>query len=252
MSVVNEELKEGVLTITLNRPDKKNSMNSELLKGLSAALANAREKEVPVIFLRGSGGAFCAGGDIMEFWESEDAGARIDVMAGVLHDAIKQIRYIDAVVISVLDGVAVGAGLSLAAACDLVVATPKTVLNMGYRRIGLTTDGGGSFFLPRLIGVQRFNECYLFSRNIEVGKAKEWGLINFVFDTEELEEGLKGIAKDLLALPTETIGDYKKLVNNSMFAGFETHLEKEQLFISGLGGQQLFKKRLEEFFRKKG
>jgi enoyl-CoA hydratase/carnithine racemase len=84
-----------------------------------------------------------------------------------------------------------------------------------------------------------------------VGKAKEWGLINFVFDTEELEEGLKGIAKDLLALPTETIGDYKKLVNNSMFAGFETHLEKEQLFISGLADSSSLRNVSKSSFEKK-
>jgi 2-(1,2-epoxy-1,2-dihydrophenyl)acetyl-CoA isomerase len=97
-------------------------------------------------------------------------------MAGVLHDAIKQIRYIDAVVIAVLDGVAVGAGLSLAAACDLVVATPKTVLNMGYRRIGLTTDGGGSFFLPRLIGVQRLTNVISFPGILKWGRRKSGAL----------------------------------------------------------------------------
>ncbi len=251
MSVVLEEYKDDVFTITLNRPDRKNAMDYDLLHGIYAALKNAEEQKAPFVVIRGSGKAFCSGGDIVAFKEAEDSEALIDAEAGVLHEGIRLIRNINAVVIAVIEGVAVGAGIGLALACDLSIATRNTIMNMGYRRIGLTPDGGGSIFLARLVGAKRFNELYLFSRNITMAEAQGLGLVNVVCEEEELEAKLAEMIKNLKSLPMETIGSFKNLVNHSLFHGLDIHLDKERFYVSQLGGTKLFKQRLEEFFKKR-
>ncbi len=251
MDAVREEFKDGIYTIILNRPEKKNAMDSELLPALFQALQNARAKKSSVVIIRGAGKAFCAGGDIVEFRESEDTGSRIDYMADVLHKSIVLIRQMDAIVVAAVEGVAVGAGLGLALACDVTAASRNTVMNMGYRRIGLTPDGGGSFFLPRIIGAKKFSELYLFSRNITMDEAKDMGLVNFVWEESEFEERLEKMVADLTALPMETIGHFKDLVNHAVLSGLEVHLDKERFYVSELGGNKQFKERLDQFFKKK-
>jgi len=251
MPVILESLENGIYTITLNRPDKKNSMNSDLLVSLHKSLKNADSSGAEIIIIRGSGKAFCAGGDLIEFNESNDPGARIDAMAGELHESIKLIRNTGAVVIAVLEGVAVGAGIGLSLACDISIATTNVIMNMGYRRIGLTPDGGGSIFLSRLVGAKRFNEFYLFSQNINMKEAKELGLVNFVVEEEKLEEKISQVVKDIKALPMETIKYFKHLVNESLFFGLESHLDKEKFYVSELAGKPQFKGHLTKFFSRK-
>jgi 2-(1,2-epoxy-1,2-dihydrophenyl)acetyl-CoA isomerase len=251
MDVVIETFDAGIYTITLNRPDKKNAMDSALLEGLYGALKKADEQAPKVIIIRGSGKAFCAGGDLVEFNESLDPGSRIDDMADCLHQSIMLIRNTGAIVIAVVEGVAVGAGLGLSLACDLTLAGKNAIMNLGYRRIGLTPDGGGSIFLPRLIGAKRFNELYLLSANVNMAEALALGLVNFVCDEAEIDIKLAEIVKNLLALPMETIPRVKSLVNNSMFSGLGDHLDMERQYVKELGEQPLFKERLGAFFKKR-
>jgi 2-(1,2-epoxy-1,2-dihydrophenyl)acetyl-CoA isomerase len=226
-------------------------MNSELLVHLHKSLQKADNSGAQIIVIRGSGKAFCAGGDLVEFKESEDPGSRIDTMAGVLHESIRLIRNTGAVVIAVLEGIAVGAGIGLSLACDLSVATKNTIMNMGYRRIGLTPDGGGSILLSRFVGAKRFNEFYLLSRNIDMAEAKELGLVNVVVEEDELEGKLTDLIKEIKMLPMETIKHFKDLVNASLFFGLDAHLDKERFYVSELAGKPLFKERLAEFFSRR-
>ncbi len=251
MDVVLDHFENDIYTITLNRPKTKNAMDFPLLRGLFDALTRAREQQAPFVVIRGAGGAFSSGGDLVAFKEAEDAEALIDGEAGVLHESIKTIRKMNAVVIAVVEGVAVGAGVGLSLACDLTIAARNTVMNMGYRRIGLTPDGGGSFFLPRLVGSKRFNEFYLLSRNITMEDALELGLVNVVCEPGEIEERLASMIRDLKALPMETIGYFKNLVNMALFPGLETHLDKERFYVAELAARPLFKQRLEDFFKRR-
>ena len=251
MPVVLESVKDDVFTITLNRPDRKNAMDYDLLAGLYEAMKNAAREKTPFVVIRGSGGAFCSGGDIMAFREAEDAEALIDAEAGVLNESIKAIRNIPSVVIAVVEGVAVGAGVGLALACDLSIATKKTIMNMGYRRIGLTPDGGGSIFLPRIVGAKLFGEMYLLSRNITMDEAKSLGLVNIVCDDTEIDGELDKLLRSLRALPMETIANYKDLVNRCLFFGLETHLDRERRYVAEFASKPLFKQRWDEFFSKK-
>jgi len=251
MQAILESFQEGIYTITLNRPDKKNAMDLDLLNGLYDALKKAEAKKASFIIIRGSGKAFCSGGDLIAFKEAEDAESLIDTEAGVLHESIKMIRNSGAIFVAAIEGVAVGAGVGLALACDISIATKNTIMNMGYRRIGLTPDGGGSIFLSRLVGAKRFNELYLFSRNINMTEAMELGLVNFVVEEKELDEKIEQIIKELRALPMETIKYFKDLVNLSLYHGLDNHLDKERYYVAELAGKKLFKERIEAFFQKR-
>ncbi len=250
MDLVNVAYSDAVSTLTLNRPEKKNAMSLDLLKALYHSLLAAEEKKASVIVIRGSGKTFCSGGDVIEFMESADPGARVDSMADYLNRSIKQIRKTPAIVIAVVEGMAVGAGLSLSLACDLTIAERRASMNMGYRKIGLTPDGGGALFLPRLVGMKRFNELYFLSRTITMEEAVEMGLIAMVVDEEELEERLTGLINELLALPMETTLKAKELVNLTLWQGLGTHLDKERLYVSQFAAEPRFQERLKKLFKK--
>ncbi|MCX7966457.1 MAG: enoyl-CoA hydratase-related protein [Syntrophorhabdaceae bacterium] len=251
MQEVMDFMEDGVFTIMLNRPDRKNAMNTDLLVGLYKALEKAEKSKAEIVLIRGAKGAFCAGGDLIEFRDSEDAGSRIDDMADILHRSIKKIRKMDAIVVSIIEGVAVGAGFGLAMACDLTVATKNSIMNMGYRRIGLTPDGGGSLTIPRLIGAKRFNELYLLSENMDMETARQLGLVNIVCEEKDLDETITSLIKKLKSLPFETIKRFKELVNHACYFDLEAHLDMEKTNVSELAGAPLFKERIEGFFRRK-
>jgi len=250
MDVIAETFADGVFTIMLNRPEKKNAMSLELLKGLVESLVRAEAQGATVIVIRGAGKTFCAGGDVLEFRQSERIDAQIDAMADYLHKGIQKIRQINAVVIAVVEGLAFGAGLSLSLACDLTVAETKAIMNMAYRRIGLSPDGGGSFFLSRLVGAKKFNELYLLSRNIEMEEAEKLGLVNLVVEDAELDGKLADLVRDLRALPFESMSRFKELTNLSLFSGLGAHLDKERRFVTELAMQPSFKQRLDAILKR--
>jgi enoyl-CoA hydratase/carnithine racemase len=251
MDIVLETFNNDLHTITLNRPDKKNALNFDLFKALLESFKKAEAKKPSIIILRGSGKVFCSGGDLVDFKDAKDKEALVDAEADLLNETIKMIRNSRAIVIAVLEGVVIGAGAGLAAACDLSIASKKTVMNLGYRRIGLTPDGGGSILISRIVGAKRFNELYLFSKNISMEKAQEFGLVNFVVDEEELEASLQKIIDELKALPMETIKYFKELVNQSQYSGLDAQLNKERQFVTELAGKKEFQERVEGFFKKK-
>ncbi len=251
MDVVFETFKDDVCTITLNRPDKKNALNYAIFKALPESFKRAEAQKPSIILLRGAGKVFCAGGDLIDFKDAEDIKALVDEEAALFNEIIKMIRNSGAIVIAVLEGFAIGAGAGLAAACDLTIAAKKTIMNLGYRRIGLTPDGGGSILISRLTGAKRFNELYLFSRNFSMDKAQELGLVNFVVEEEELEDSLQKMIDELKALPMETIKHFKELVNQSLYSGLDAQLDMERRFVTELSGKKEFTNRLAGFFKKK-
>ncbi len=251
MAAVETIFDDGIFTITLNRPEKKNAMDQELLDGLYAALTDAQKRGAGIVVIRGAGKAFCSGGDILAFRSADDAESLIDSEAEVLHRSIKLIRNIGAIVVAVIEGVAVGAGVGLSLACDLTIASASAVMNMGYRRIGLTPDGGGSILLPRIVGAKRFSEYYLLSGNITMAEAKDLGLVNIVCSNEEMEGRLGELLKSLKALPMETVAPFKELVNRALYGGLEGHLDREKHYVARFAAKPLFKQRLDEFFSKK-
>ncbi len=250
MNVVNEAFHDGVFAITLNRPEKKNAMSLELQEALYRALTNAGAQGASIIVIRGAGKTFCSGGDVIGFRDSAEPGALMDRSVDYLNRNITLIRRTPAVVIAVLEGMAVGAGVSLALACDLTLAETKAVMNMGYRRIGLTPDGGGSILLPRLVGMKRFNQLYFLFRNVTMEEAQKMGLVNFVVDEEHLEDELATLIGELKSLPMETTKKAKELVNFALFSGLESHLDRERRYVSEFAAAPSFQERLKKLFKK--
>jgi 2-(1,2-epoxy-1,2-dihydrophenyl)acetyl-CoA isomerase len=251
MSTVIEDLKDGVFTLILNRPDKKNAMSLELLKDLCRSLRSVARTGASIVVIRGAGSTFSSGGDVIEFRDSDEPGVKVDAMADFLNRSIMTIRSIPAIAVSVMEGLAVGAGLSLSLACDLSIAARNAVINMGYRRIGLTPDGGASIFLPRLIGMKRFNELYFLSRNVAMEEAEDIGLVNMVVDEGELESRLRDLIDGLKTLPMETTLKAKELVNLSVWQGLGTHLDKERRYVSEFSAEPAFQERLRQLYKKK-
>ena len=203
--------------------------------------------------ITGRGKAFCAGADLVLFreWKGE-APSLIWHLAGALNRVIERIRRIPVPVLAVVNGPAVGAGFSIALACDMAIASERAFFNMAYMRIAFCPDGGGSLFLSRILGLKRAMEIFLLTEDISAQQALSLGLINYLFSEEELEERTKEIVERLKGLPSKAVRFTKGLVNEALFGGLEGHLERERTLITELAGEEDFTKGLERFFSQRG
>ena len=235
---------ESTLEITLNRPEAYNALNLDLMVALSDALATAATDEsVKGILITGQGKAFCAGGDLK--WiaqqaagqQTGDVGATLHKLAPQFHLAITEIRRMRKPVVAALNGIAAGGGFSLALACDFRVMAESAMLCQAYTSSGLSIDGGGTFALPRLVGLARALEIAAFDQPISAAKALEWGLVtNVVPDDKVLEESLsmlQGLAKSAL----HSFAWSKRLLTESFTNTLETQLELERRGISDCARQ---------------
>ncbi len=249
-----ELIKEGpVFWIVLSRERRLNAMDEDLLGGVFRGLEEAEnDEDVRVVAIRGRGRAFSAGGDLKEFYENRDnIGDFIHKLAGLLNRVIIKMRTLPKPVVSVVHGYASGAGFSLALSADLTVASSSSRFDMGYIRVGLSPDGGGSFFLSRLLGLKKASEIIMFGRTLSAPEARDLGLVNFVFEDDDFEERVKKLLKELSMAPEEAVSRSKILINNALFDGLLNHLELERLFVSELSQTEEFSRRLEAFLSRK-
>jgi 2-(1,2-epoxy-1,2-dihydrophenyl)acetyl-CoA isomerase len=221
-----ETSREGaVLTITLNRPDVLNAFNTELHRALAAALKDARDSEVRAVVLTGAGRGFCVGQDLTEFREAPgDIGARL---RGNYHPNILAIRALEKPVIAAVNGVAAGAGVSFACACDLRIAADAATFIPAFINIGLVPDSGGSYFVTRILGPARAFEWLASGRKLTAAEAHAWGLVSEVVETDSFAGRVAEVAAQLAALPTRGIGMTKRLIDHAVTASLEEQLERE-------------------------
>jgi 2-(1,2-epoxy-1,2-dihydrophenyl)acetyl-CoA isomerase len=221
-----ETAREGaVLTITLNRPDVLNALNAATLKQLGAALKDARADDVRAVVITGAGRGFCVGQDLTEFRESAgDIGTRL---RGNYHPDIKAIRALEKPVIAAVNGAAAGAGLSLACACDLRIASDQATFVPAFVNIGLVPDSGGTFFVTRLVGQARAFEWLCSGRRLTAAEAQQWGVVSEVVDADALAARAAEVASQLAALPTRAIGMTKRLLDRAATATLDDQLEWE-------------------------
>ena len=212
----------AVLTITLNRPDVLNALNRAMHDGLSAALKDARDPEVRAVVVTGAGRGFCVGQDLKEF--SEASGEIADRLRGSYHPNIRALRALEKPVIASVNGPAAGAGLSLAAACDLRIASDSATFVPAFINIGLVPDSGGTFFIARLLGSARAFEWMTSGRPLAAAEAHGWGLVSEVVEADSLAERTAELAASLAVMPTRAIGMTKRL-----FAAAPTNTLEEQL-----------------------
>ncbi len=220
--------KEGtILRITLNRPEVYNAFDDTLSYELQDALKEAaKDPDVRVIILSGSGKAFCSGQDLKAISGIEKR-SFIDSINKRYNPIIRAMRNMPKPIICRLNGVAAGAGCSLALACDLIIASETAVLVEAFVNIGLVLDSGSSYFLPRLVGSTRAFEIATMAPKITGQQAFDWGIANRVTTPENLDNVVNEIANYYSNAPTKAIGLMKKMLNKSTSSDMETILEYE-------------------------
>jgi len=218
---------EGVATITLNRPEVYNALNDEITFELQDALRIcAKDEGVRVIVLTGAGKAFCSGQDLKA---SSAAGKRSfkESLEKRYNPIIRAIRALPKPVICRLNGVAAGAGCSLALACDMIVASEEASLIEVFVNIGLVPDSGSSFFLPRLVGMSKAFELCSMGSKVKASEALGMGLINKCVPLAELDAVVKEYTDYFANAPTRSIGLIKKMLNKSAHASLDEMLDYE-------------------------
>src|SRR5208337_2470133 len=246
-----------IACVILNRPRAFNAMDRDLVECFAGQLITlAADPEVRGIVISGQGQAFCAGGDLKYFQATPEGSARtIHAVASYFHQAILEIRRMSKPVIAAVNGVAAGGGFSLALACDFRVMAKSAVLRQAYTSSGLCIDGGGSFILPRLVGIARAMEIMAFDRPISSEQALAWGLVTKVVeDGNALEEATR-MALELAGCSLNSFGWSKKLLTDSFDSSFETHLERERTAIAscaahpeGIEGLRAFSEKRKPLF----
>ena len=214
----------AVLTITLNRPDKMNAFNRALHDALRGALKEARDPAVRAVVLTGAGRAFCAGQDLTEFRQLGDVG---EGLRETYHPNILAIRALEKPVIAAVNGPAAGAGLSLACACDIRIASDAATFVPGFVGIGLVPDSGGTYFIHRLLGAPRAFEWMSSNRRLSAAEAHAWGLVSEVVEADALAARAAELAATYAALPTRAIGMTKRAFDHADTATLEEQLEIE-------------------------
>ena len=218
-------VEDGVATLTMNRPERRNALSDPMLEGMALALRDAEHADdVRCVVLTGAGGAFCAGGDVKGMAGEDVPGRRRAVgpheaahsqvlsqrnTAGAIHLMPKP-------VIASLPGAAAGAGLSLALACDLRIASEKAILTTAFGRVGFSGDYGGTWFLTQLVGPAKARELYFLPERIDAKRAESLGLLNWVVSEAALEEKTRELAQRLASGPTIAYRYMKENLNRAL------------------------------------
>jgi 2-(1,2-epoxy-1,2-dihydrophenyl)acetyl-CoA isomerase len=225
MSEVLTERDGAVLTITLNRPEVFNAFNAALHAALHAALAEAADPDIRAVVITGAGRGFCAGQDLKEF--QEVSGSIRERLEQTYHPNIRLIRDLEKPVIAAVNGPCAGAGLSLAAACDIRIAADVATFVPGFIGIGLVPDSGGSWFVHRLLGFARAFEWMTSNRKLTAVEAHAWGLVSGVIGAEQLSTRAAQLGAMYAALPTRGVALTKRLFEHAYTASLDEQLDLE-------------------------
>jgi 2-(1,2-epoxy-1,2-dihydrophenyl)acetyl-CoA isomerase len=223
------DVRDGVAYITLNRPEAGNALNLELAWELLRAVMRCDEDpEVRAVVISGAGRMFCVGGDLSSFTEQGDhLPQHLKEVTTYLHAAVSRMARMEPPVVAAVHGAAAGAGMSLACACDLVVAAESARFAMAYTNAGLTPDGSSTYYLPRLVGFKRAIELTLTNRELSAQEAMEWGIVTRVVPDDDLSENAAALATQLAAGATKALGAAKRLLHIGWTETLETQMEHE-------------------------
>lgn len=243
----------GIATITLNRPDAANALNTTMAREFSeVAIVCDQSPEVRVVVITGNGSMFSAGGDLSAFGDAgENSPALIQQIAGDLHMGISRFTRMNAPVIAAVNGTAAGAGFSLAVSADIAISVDTAKFVMAYTNAGLSPDGSSTYFLPRRIGDRRARELMLTNRVLTAAEALDWGVVNQVVTGDELEATVAALAKKLASGPTRAFGAVKTLLNASFNNGLETQMEFESREIAAMAGSKDGREGITAFLEKR-
>jgi len=240
-----------ITRITLSRPDAANGMNDTMTRELAHAAARCDTEATKVVVLTGSGRFFCAGGDLKSFANAPRRGPFIKGVADDLHRAISTFARMDAVLITAVNGVAAGAGFSLAVTGDLVLAAESASFTMAYTRAGLSPDGSSSYYLPRLIGITKTKELMLTNRTLPAQEASQWGLVTEVVADDELAARTNKLADQMAATARGSNGGVKALLLATFSSGLEEQMELEGRLIAALADSADGREGIDAFLAKR-
>ncbi|HZD19253.1 MAG TPA: 2-(1,2-epoxy-1,2-dihydrophenyl)acetyl-CoA isomerase PaaG [Burkholderiales bacterium] len=231
MSSVLVSVDAGVETITLNRPEKLNALNPEMHAQLRAALERATDDpQIRALLLTGAGRGFCTGQDLAERDVSAGA-APIDLSVSLgshYNPLVRRLRALPKPIVCAVNGVAAGAGANLALACDIVIAARSASFVQAFARLGLVPDSGGTFFLPRLIGMARTMGLAMLAEPLSAERAEQWGLIWKAVDDQHLADEALALARTLASGPTKSYGLLKKALYASATNSLDAQLDLER------------------------
>ncbi|WP_085993028.1 enoyl-CoA hydratase/isomerase family protein [Oceanobacillus senegalensis] len=222
------EIKEGVLHLTLNRPDSLNAFSAEMITGLKEAIQLAKtEASIHVVTISGSGRAFSAGGDVKNMGQKDPLGTYDHI--GNLNELILSMKELEKPIIAAVHGYAAGAGFNLALACDIILSAEESKFILSFSKVGLISDGGGLYFLPRLIGPYRAKELLFNAEPITASEAYSLGIVNHIYSLAEFPEEVNEYALKLARGPSKAYGFIKKLADKSLHSTLEEILELERI-----------------------
>jgi enoyl-CoA hydratase len=223
------ELADGVLSVTLNRPDSLNSLTAAMLKGIADALEQAAgDPRVKVVRLGGAGRGFSSGAGISE---EDQATKAIDGPASVIdaaNGAVRSIVNLPQPVVAVVQGPAAGVGASLALACDVVLASEKAFFMLAFTKIGLMPDGGASALIAASVGRHRAMRMALLAERIPAAEAHEWGLVTAVYPVDQFDVEVDKVVATLASGPAAALRKTKSAINAATLVELEAALEREK------------------------
>ena len=254
MTAILNETFAGWRKITLNRPDRLNSMNAELKQQLLSALAEAAaDADCRAVLITGNGRGFCAGEDLStrNATGNEQAPSLKEALEQFYNPVTLAIREMRKPVVCAVNGVAAGAGANLALACDMVIASRSAKFIQAFSSIGLTPDAGGTWLLPRLVGDARARGLVMLGGAITAEEAQRWGMIWQVVDDTQLEDEASLLTQTLAARPTRALANAKALLNQSLQTGLAEQLNAEMASQEAMGNTQDYKEGLQAFLEKR-
>ncbi|MCB1614485.1 MAG: enoyl-CoA hydratase/isomerase family protein [Pseudomonadales bacterium] len=252
-TTLNFERLDAFARITLNRPDAANGMNMAMGRELRAVAAQCKnDSDIRAVIITGAGKMFSAGGDLKAFAAyGDEIGAAILELANHLHAAIEDFSGLKAPVITAINGMAAGAGFSLAVCSDIALCAASAKFTMAYTAAGLSPDGGASYFLPRLIGLRLTQELMLCNRRLSAEEALQYGLVTRVIDDEHLQEEALSLARQLANGPTRAFGAVKQLLRDSHDNNLHHQLADEAESISRLSTSHDGQEGIQAFLEKR-
>jgi 2-(1,2-epoxy-1,2-dihydrophenyl)acetyl-CoA isomerase len=252
--MVLQKFEQGLLTITMNRPDRRNALNPDMTRGLvEAARRAAEDHEVRAVLIKGAGGTFCVGGDVRSMAEGR-APLPFEAKLANLRRGMEVSRILHQVpkpVVAQLDGAAAGAGLSIALSCDLRIASASCKITTAFAKVGFSGDYGGTYFLTQLLGSAKARELYLLSPVLSATEAYNLGMVTKVVPDADIDAEAHDLAMSLAQGPSIALGYIKRNINNAETMSLEACFDAEAIHHTRAGDTADHKEAAKAFVEKR-
>jgi len=243
---------DGVAEIAINRPDANNALDIEVARELMhAAITCDEDPSIRAVLITGNGNSFCPGGDLKSFNDTgDDISSHVKEVTTYLHAAISRFTRSDAPIVTAVNGVAAGAGMSLACLGDIILAAESARFTSAYTGVGLCPDGALTYFLPRMIGIKRAMELVLTNAVLTAEDAAEWGIVARVVPDKDLLTEARALAAKLAHGPTLAFGAARRLLHTGQTNTLETQMELESRALADMTRTVDARLAIESFIRK--